>query len=230
MNRLTAAGAFCALALLALTPALAGTKPDASVQATMTAARKGDAAAQLKLGDMYDLGEGVAQDFKEAVKWYRAAAEQGNAQAQFALAEMYKNGDGVAKDIPTALKWYRSAADKGNPGAQLLLGGTGVSTDNAEAARWYRLSANSGDARAQLLLANFYNTGQGVVRNAVAAYALYTVSFETMPANNPAMGHRAGLAKGMPAAEVESATALAREMARPGNLLKALDGYLKKAG
>ena len=33
----------------------------------------------------------------------------------------------------------------------------------------------------------------------------------------------------MSASEVESATALAREMAKPGNLLKALDQHLKKA-
>ena len=31
------------------------------------------------LGLMYDSGEGVPEDDKEAVKWYRLAAEQGNA-------------------------------------------------------------------------------------------------------------------------------------------------------
>ena len=45
--------------------------------------------------------------------------------------------------------------------------------DMAEAAHWYRLSAGNGDARAQLLLGNLYNAGQGVPRDAVAAYALY---------------------------------------------------------
>ena len=33
--------------------------------------------AQVNLGVMYDNGEGVLQDDKEAVKWYRKAAEQG---------------------------------------------------------------------------------------------------------------------------------------------------------
>jgi uncharacterized protein len=28
---------------------------------------------------MYDNGDGVIQDYAEAVKWYRLAAEQGNA-------------------------------------------------------------------------------------------------------------------------------------------------------
>ena len=34
---------------------------------------------------MYASGEGVPEDDKEAVKWYRLAAEQGYAQAQYNL-------------------------------------------------------------------------------------------------------------------------------------------------
>ena len=33
--------------------------------------------AQTNLGNRYRNGEGVPQDYKEAVKWYRLAAEQG---------------------------------------------------------------------------------------------------------------------------------------------------------
>ena len=39
---------------------------------------------------MYDNGDGVPQDYKEAVKWYRLAAEQGDAAAQYNLGIMYK--------------------------------------------------------------------------------------------------------------------------------------------
>ena len=235
MKRLTTTGALCVLCLCCIPPGMADTRAEASAQATMSAARKGDAAAQLKLGEMYDLGQGVPQDYQAAVKWYRLAADQGNARAQFALAEMYKNGDGVPKDIQQALKWYRQAADQGYALAQLLLGvlyesGTGVTANFGEAARWYRLSANGGDAHAQLLLANLYNTGEGVTRNPVAAYALYTVSAQREPQGNPAIGHRTRLAAGMSAAEIDRATALAREMAKPGNLLKALDQHLKSPG
>ncbi len=34
---------------------------------------------------MYETGRGVAQDYAEALKWYRLAAEQGVAIAQFNL-------------------------------------------------------------------------------------------------------------------------------------------------
>ena len=43
------------------------------------------AKAQLNLGNMYCNGDGVEQDYTEAVVWYRKAAEQGNAGAQFNL-------------------------------------------------------------------------------------------------------------------------------------------------
>ena len=39
--------------------------------------------AQYNLGVMYDKGQGVPQNHKTAVKWYRLAAEQGDARAQF---------------------------------------------------------------------------------------------------------------------------------------------------
>ncbi len=42
-------------------------------------AEQGNADAQSILGEMYDDGQGFAQDYAEAVKWYRKAAEQGQA-------------------------------------------------------------------------------------------------------------------------------------------------------
>ncbi|WP_419636494.1 tetratricopeptide repeat protein, partial [Thiolapillus sp.] len=40
-------------------------------------AKQGDARAQYALGVLYDNGQGVGQNFKEAMKWFRKAAEQG---------------------------------------------------------------------------------------------------------------------------------------------------------
>ena len=55
-------------------------------------AEKGDASAQDNLGIMYKNGQGVPQDDKEAVKWYRMAAEQEDARAQTTLGVRYFNG------------------------------------------------------------------------------------------------------------------------------------------
>ena len=58
----------------------------------MVGADQGDMDAQFSLGVMYDNGQGVIQDYKEAVKWYRLAADQGDAAAQFNLGYMFYEG------------------------------------------------------------------------------------------------------------------------------------------
>ncbi len=59
---------------------------------------------------MYRKGEGVPQDSKEAVKWYRKAADQGLANAQGKLGAMYYYGQGVPKDYIIAYMWRNLAA------------------------------------------------------------------------------------------------------------------------
>ena len=81
-------------------------------------AEQGDASAQNTLGIMYYNGDGVPQDYQEAMKWYRLAAEQGHAGAQFNLGVMYASGKGVPQDVQVAVKWWRLAAEQGHAGAQ----------------------------------------------------------------------------------------------------------------
>ena len=76
-------------------------------------AEQGNAEAQYELGVMYFEGQGVAEDFKEAAKWYQLAAEQGNAAAQFSIGFMYAKGQGVAQDFKEAVKWYLLSAEQG---------------------------------------------------------------------------------------------------------------------
>ncbi len=66
------------------------------------------------LGAMYQQGQGVAADAREAAKWYRAAAAQGNAAAMYNLGLLYEEGRGVAVNANEAIAWYRKAADLGN--------------------------------------------------------------------------------------------------------------------
>jgi len=68
---------------------------------------------------MYDNGQGVPQDYAEAVKWYRLAADQGNANAQSNLGFMYGKGLGVLQDNVMAHMWNNIGAANGNE-----LGGT----------------------------------------------------------------------------------------------------------
>jgi TPR repeat protein len=92
----------------------------------------------------------LAQDYAEAVKWYRRAAEQGNTDAQMRLGVMYEDGrGGLPQDDAEAAKWYRKAAEQGNVDAQATLGfryerGQGVSQDYVLADMWLSLAAAKG--------------------------------------------------------------------------------------
>ena len=76
----------------------------------------GDADAQFNLGQMYRKGEKVAQDYQEAVKWFKKAAEHGYAGGgiQIVLATMYHEGKGVLKDNVMAYMWLNLAVSQGN--------------------------------------------------------------------------------------------------------------------
>ena len=66
---------------------------------------------------MYSKGQGVVQDYAEAVRWYRLAAQQGYARAQYNLGFMYSNGQGVVQDYVKAHSWYNLSAIKGDADA-----------------------------------------------------------------------------------------------------------------
>lgn len=77
------------------------------------AAQQGYARAQNNLGLMYEIGNGVAQDYAHAVTLYTSAAKQGYANAQFSLSIMYNNGSGVVQDFVLAHMWVNIAAANG---------------------------------------------------------------------------------------------------------------------
>ena len=65
--------------------------------------------------------QGVPQDDKEAIKWWRLAAEQGDNEAQCNLGVMYYEGIGVPQDYEEAVKWWKLAAEQRHERAQFNL-------------------------------------------------------------------------------------------------------------
>jgi TPR repeat protein len=109
-------------------------------------AEQGNEEAQLIVGKMYMLGQGVEKDSEQAIKWFKVAAGQGNADAQFFLGAMYLLPQ---KDIPEGLKWLKRSADQGFQDAQFLLGmtylkGQNFAHDAVQADMWLRLAAAHG--------------------------------------------------------------------------------------
>ena len=86
------------------------------------AAKRGDALAQNNFGVCYYIGQGVAQDRKLAVVWYRLSADQGFAPAQANLARCYATGEGVWRDEAEAYA-YASLAGLSQPGMAELVAG-----------------------------------------------------------------------------------------------------------
>ncbi len=71
-----------------------------------------NAEAQFNLGVMYEAGNGVPQDDKQAVHYYEQAAKQGDAKAQFNLGLMYAEGQGVSQDYKQAVHWSEKQPSK----------------------------------------------------------------------------------------------------------------------
>ena len=86
-----------------------------ALQEWLPLAEQGDADVQYNLGWMYQNGEGVLQDYAEAVKWFRLSAKQGETDAQNNLGVMYQSGFGVLQSNVMAHMWSNIASANGHP-------------------------------------------------------------------------------------------------------------------
>jgi uncharacterized protein len=116
-------------------------------QILVSLAERGDPEAPAILGGMYQAGEGVPQDFKEAIKWYRRGADRGSRTAQHGLGLMYAGGVGIRQDLAESARWFRRAAIQGDAESQLFLGlsyaaGNGVPENYSTAYMWLNLAAS----------------------------------------------------------------------------------------
>ncbi len=64
---------------------------------------------------MYSEGDGIAQDFKQAYKWYSQAALLGDARALYNLGTLYANGEGVERNWDRAKMYFKQACKAGLP-------------------------------------------------------------------------------------------------------------------
>ncbi len=147
----------------------------------LPAATRGDAQAELLMGNMAALRADSEPAAREEVRWYRLAADQGLATAQARLAACYATGSGVAQSDAEALKWYLLAAAQGDVQAAASLAylyqfGSDVPQDYQEAAHWYRVAGEYGDALSQNMLGDFYASGVGVGRSATDSTAWYRLA------------------------------------------------------
>lgn len=84
-------------------------------QIALPLAERGDDAAQTLIAELYQQGLGIAQDTKEAAKWYEIAAKSGNREAQFAYALKLLKGKDVPQNKQEGVVMMKKAAEAGHP-------------------------------------------------------------------------------------------------------------------
>lgn len=128
------------------------TIPQDTLQAILLlrqSAEGGYAPAQNILGYKLIIGEGVAKDAEEGLKWIENAAEAGEPKALSNIGYLLLHGEGVPRDEEKAAYWLERAADEGINSARSMLGdlyrdGTGVTQDSIKAKSLYRLAFDNG--------------------------------------------------------------------------------------
>lgn len=98
--------------------------PSANEAAHITKrAGEGDAESQYLLGVFHANGDGVAQDYAEAAKWFRKAADQGHSRAQRNMGLFSELGLGMDRDVPQAARWYLKAVEQHDAAAYIGVAG-----------------------------------------------------------------------------------------------------------
>jgi hypothetical protein len=123
--------------ILAIQEAVQGT----DVNRILNRADAGDSIAQYEMALRYADGEGVPQNYREAMAWFAKAAANGNDKAKWKLGLGYIKGIGVPHDERKAVLWLKRAANHGDIRAQsalsdLYLSGRGVPRDYVRAYTW----------------------------------------------------------------------------------------------
>jgi len=137
-----------------------------AMRAWLPLAEQGSAQAQNNLGHLYEEGFGVAQDYTQAMSWYKKATHQGLAEAQHNVGMLYYQGYGVRQNYRSARKWFNLAAQQNLAEAQYMLGlayylGRGINQDNRLARQWFFKSAKQDYGNSQLMFAYMTQAGDG---------------------------------------------------------------------
>lgn len=112
----------------------------------MKLAKKGNAEAEYKVGEMYETGFGVKKDMNEAMNWTTKSASQGHETAKFKLLYWNVEKNGLTEANKAELEALKAKANEGDPQAQFYLGkmhahGVGVKKSSDKAIAWLNKAA-----------------------------------------------------------------------------------------
>ena len=145
-----------------------------SIDSIQNSALDGNPLAQYELGQMFEFGRGVGQDYSEAMEVFETPVKSMhslNMQSGF----LYEHGCGVEANASIAAEWYTKAANLGdtwaiNNLAMLYSYGKGVPANEQKANDLYFQAANLGHFQAQYNLGARYASGRGFDVDLIASY------------------------------------------------------------
>jgi len=122
-------------------------------------AAKGNTTALINLANMFQQGQGVTEDQKEAMIYVKRAAKLGDARAQYELGMAHEKGTVVERDIDKAAAWLKKSAEQDDSDGQFAYGvmlatGKGKGLDKAtseqrtEAISWLKKAKANGNLEA----------------------------------------------------------------------------------
>ncbi len=138
----------------------------------LKAAKNGVQKAKSKVGKMYEVGIGAAQDKEKAIYWYEKVVSK-DPEIRIRLAKLYLDDQNRVEE---GIRLLRSSAENGDKLAQYQLGylygqGEKVKQDYEQATFWYKRAAKQQVPEAQYLLCLSYSLGKGVPVDMAVAQA-----------------------------------------------------------
>lgn len=129
-------------------------QPDSTASLSTDVSEVGGANDCYRIAEAYYYGNGVVQNYDEAVKWYEKAAQMGHQEAQCDLGNCYYYGEGLPENYERSVYWYEKAAEQGNVRALYNLGnsyyyGEGVAQNRELAMAYYDRAAALGSTHAK---------------------------------------------------------------------------------
>jgi flagellar biosynthesis GTPase FlhF len=144
---------------------ISGAQADMVFDFQMKLAKKGNAEAQFKVGEMYESGRGVEKNVIEAKRWINMAAAQGNKAAGYNLLYKDLKKNGVTKENKPGLVELQNAARDGDGYAEYYVGlmhsrGVGVKKNNKAALDWLGKASLVGITAAEAEIASINTANQ----------------------------------------------------------------------
>jgi len=103
--------------------------------------------AQVRLGILYENGDGVEMNHKTALDWYHKAARHKLTMAYRGIGRILRSGSAGEQDVAEAARWFERAAEAGKSDAQfalaeIYLNGEGnVTVDRERGMQWLKEAA-----------------------------------------------------------------------------------------